>query len=95
LDAVLWSALALAIVAGPLLAAKRNADLVPNARAFAARWDDIEQKLLISKGKDVRVQAPAEVGGLFFISDDPNFWTNKSMAHYYGVRSLASSPGVD
>jgi hypothetical protein len=95
LEAVLWSALVVAVAAGPLLAAKRNAELVPSSRAFAARWDNIEHKMLTSKGKDVRVRAPADVGGLFFISDDPSFWTNRSMARYYGVRSLASSSDVD
>jgi hypothetical protein len=89
IEAVLWSALLLTAVAGPLVASRRNAALVPDARVFAARWDDIVETLKRSPGKHVLVQAPPTVAGLSFISEDVDAWSNKSMARYFGAQSVA------
>jgi len=91
-----WSsALAIAtilIAIVPLVSAIQLAREIPEASAFAGRWDRLDAFLRRNRGRDVLVyNAPSSVGTLRFLYHDPKQNTPIGET-LYGLRSLTLMP---
>ena len=85
------AATALLLIAGPCAAVLYNVRLAGGAQSFARRWDSMDARLRASRGKDVIVGMPVTVGGLAFLSPDPRAEINRTVAEFYGVRSITNA----
>ena len=63
-------------------------DEIRESRRFAAAADLVAS---VPRGTHVMIAAPHHFEYLEFVSRDPNRWTNRCMADYYGLRSIRSS----
>lgn len=75
----------------PVVSAIQLAREIPEASAFAARWDRLNAFLSRNRGRDVLIyDAPGSVGTLRFLYHDPE--KNSPIATIYGLRSLTAMP---
>jgi len=75
----------------PLITAAQVAREVPEARAFAGRWDRLDAFLRRNRERIVVVDdAPGTIGTLPFIAHDPV--TNIMITRTYGLKSIAAAP---
>ncbi len=61
---------------------------VHEAREFAAAADRVDTLARRQRGWEIVVSAPREYDLLEFLSPNPDHWTNRCMAEYYGLRSI-------
>ena len=61
---------------------------INDARQFATVADGIDRTARVHRGGPLVVQAPREFELLEFVSPDPDHWTNRCMASYYGLTSI-------
>jgi hypothetical protein len=61
---------------------------IGEARQFAAIADEIDALARKQRGAALVVRAPREYELLEFLSPDPDHWTNRCMAGYYGLTSI-------
>jgi len=82
------------IVVGPVRSTQSALATVADARAYASRWDQIDQQLhsaRINGGVDVQVPPltlDGTIRGMDFLSRDTSDWLNVCAARYYGLRSI-------
>jgi hypothetical protein len=87
------------LVLGPLRTARDTLDGLPAARAYAASWDQLDQQVRADRLRGVEsVSVPplppsGSVQNLDFLGPDRTDWFNQCVAGYYGVNSIAASPG--
>jgi hypothetical protein len=75
----------------PVMSAVQLAREIPEARAFAGRWDRWDAFLRRNRGRDVLVDgAPGSIGTLRFLDHDPA--RNTPIAALYRLRSVAAMP---
>ena len=75
----------------PVVSAIQLAREIPEARAFAGRWDRLNAFLRRNRGRDVLIyDAPGSVGTLRFLYHDPE--RNSPIAAIYGLRSVTAMP---
>ena len=75
----------------PVISAVQLAREIPEARAFARRWDRLDAFLRRHRGRAVLVDgAPGSIGTLYFLDHDPA--RNTAIATLYGLRSVAAMP---
>jgi len=77
----------------PVVSAVQLARDIPDARAFARRWDRFDAFLRANRGHAIYVDhAPGTVGTLLFLAHDPEHGVNRKMSETYGLRSLVRMP---
>jgi hypothetical protein len=69
-------------------------------RAYRHDYEKLHRELLSRKGSHAVLETYPRTPGVFrfsMISSDPNYWVNRRMADYYGLKSLiyADGPGLD
>lgn len=75
----------------PVISAIQLAREIPEARAFAGRWDRFDAFLRRNRGRAVLVDhAPGSIGTLRFLDHDPA--RNTPIATLYRLRSVAAMP---
>lgn len=80
-------ALLVIAMAVPLLSARHVIGTLPRARADAAELDRIDAIMRASRGRDVVIHSPWAIAERA-LRAEPEFWTNRCIADFYGVRSL-------
>ncbi len=87
-------AVALVIIAiVPIVTAVQLARDIPDARAFAMRWDRFDAFLRANRGRAIYVDhVPGTVGTLLFLAHDPEHGVNRKMSETYGLRLLVRMP---
>jgi hypothetical protein len=79
----------------PLVAAARDLAGRDAAAGFASTWDSYDRLLRSAAAANtprVVLAAQTNPGGIERYSSDPNFWTNRCAANYYGVEIEAFDP---
>ena len=62
--------------------------MIREAHQFAKIADQIDDAARHARGSALVVRAPREYQLLEFVSPDPDHWTNRCMANYYGLTSI-------
>jgi Family of unknown function (DUF6056) len=65
--------------------------MIRDARVFAMTADQIDDAARHRRGAALVVRAPREYQLLEFVSPDPDHWTNRCMANYYGLTSIRTA----
>jgi hypothetical protein len=87
------------LVAGPGLSAWRSVGVLEPARAYAAEWDLRDAQIRADRARGVQsvrvpsLPATGSVQNLEWLGPDSSDWFNQCVAGYYGVSSIAASPG--
>jgi hypothetical protein len=91
----------LALVAlGPLRTAAETLGQLSAASAYAAEWDARDTRIRADRDRGVEAVTVAplpstgSVQNLDWVGPDRDDWFNQCVAGYYGVNSIAASPGV-
>jgi hypothetical protein len=71
----------------PLLSARFVIGTFPTARAGAAELDRIERIMRANRGRRVVIHSPWAIAERALVAE-PEFWTNRCISDFYGVRSL-------
>ncbi len=74
-------------IAIAVLSSVRVAQSIDDGRRFASEADRVATVLRANAGKDLTIRAPYALAERM-IFEDPNEWTNRCIADYFGVRSL-------
>ncbi len=72
-------------------AVRQGTQLLPDARQFAAGWDQRHEAVLLARRQGEMKQAVASLahmGGLAEIAREPDVWINRCFADAYGIRSV-------
>jgi hypothetical protein len=87
------------LVVGPLAQTRRTlATQLPDARAYAATWDTLDQQVRADRDRGVQsvtikpLPPTGSVQNLDFVGPDRDDWFNQCVAGYYRVSSIAASP---
>lgn len=89
---------AVLLAVAPLAVTAATLQRVGPARAYAQRWDAIDQQVRQAKADGAtQVTVPAlaltgNIGGFDFVGANPQDWFNQCVARYYGVDSVAAAP---
>ena len=81
-------------VLGPLRSTQAALSLASDARAFAARWDAVDEQLRAARASgvaDARVPSvpmDGTIRGMDFLGREAADWLNQCAARYYGLRSI-------
>lgn len=67
-----------------------RAEAVRDAREFAAAADRVATAARVDSRAAIVVRAPHDFQYLEYLHADPNFWTNRCVASYYGLSSIRS-----
>ncbi|HEX7421388.1 MAG TPA: DUF6056 family protein [Thermoanaerobaculia bacterium] len=81
-------AVALLIGVDVLSTSAAHVQTIRDARQFALTADQIDDAARHGRGAALVVRAPREYQLLEFVSPDPDHWTNRCMANYYGLTSI-------
>lgn len=65
------------------------------SRAFAVAADHVDQLAREQTAQPLVVSAPRQYDFLEFLSSDPDHWTNRCMADYYGLQSIRTPLPLD
>ena len=87
LCAAAGTAMATTSSAVPLLSARQVIGVLPRARADAAELDRIDGIMRANRGRDVVIHSPWAIAERA-LRPEPEFWTNRCISEFYGVRSL-------
>jgi len=71
----------------PVASARFVASTVPRAKADAAELERIRGIMLANRGNRVTIHSPWAIAERVLVAE-PEFWTNRCMAEFYGVRSI-------
>ena len=71
----------------PLASARFVASTVPKAKADAAELERIRGIMVANPGGRVTIHSPWAIAERVLVAE-PEFWTNRCMAEFYGVRSI-------
>jgi hypothetical protein len=85
---VLTAAMALLVTVEIVSTTTSRLQAIEDARQFAIVADGIDRAARSRPGAVLVVRAPREYELLEFVSPDPDHWTNRCMAEYYGLTSI-------
>lgn len=87
------------LVLGPVLTAWRSIGGLDAARAYSAEWDLRDAQIRADRERGVQsvavlpLPSTGSVQNLDWLGPDSSDWFNECVAGYYGVSSIAASPG--
>ncbi len=84
----LTAAVALLVMLEVMSTANGRLQSMREAREFAVAADRVDKLARQQRGRPLVVRAPSEYDFLEFLSPDPDHWTNRCMADYYGLQSI-------
>ena len=90
-SAALSISIALVACAGVISQAPIRVQSIRDARDFAVAAQRVEDAARASKGKPLVIAAPRTFDNVDYLSSDPEYWTNRAMALYYGLPSIRSA----